>query len=54
MEKRVPDLPESAVTPEALYLRRRDFLRAAAAVSLVAAGCLPGEEGAAKSNDAPK
>ena len=40
---------ESEVTPEALYLRRREFLRAAAAVSLVAAGCLPGDEGEAKS-----
>ncbi len=37
------------MTPEALFLRRRDFLRATAAVSLVAAGCLPGEEGEAKS-----
>ena len=53
MKNRAFDLPETAVTQEALYLRRRDFLRATAAVSLVAAGCLPGEEGAAKSTDAP-
>jgi len=39
---------EGGVTPEALFLRRREFLRAAAAVSLVAAGCLPGDEGEAK------
>jgi sulfoxide reductase catalytic subunit YedY len=44
---------ESEVTPEALFLRRREFLRAAAAVSLVAAGCLPGDEGEA-SAEAPK
>ena len=44
---------ESKVTPEALFLRRREFLRAAAAVSLVAAGCLPGDEGEAKSAAAP-
>jgi sulfoxide reductase catalytic subunit YedY len=44
---------ESEVTPEALFLRRREFLRAAAAVSLVAAGCLPGDEGEAKSAAAP-
>jgi sulfoxide reductase catalytic subunit YedY len=39
---------ESEVTPEALFLRRREFLRAAAAASLVAAGCLPGDEGEAR------
>jgi hypothetical protein len=44
---------ESEVTPEALFLRRREFLRAAAAASLVAAGCLPGDEGEAAS-EAPK
>ncbi len=48
-----PEIPEREVTPEALYLRRREFLRAAAAVSLVAAGCLPGDEGEAKA-EAPK
>ena len=42
------EIPESEVTPEALFLRRREFLRAAAAVSLVAAGCLPGDEGQAQ------
>jgi sulfoxide reductase catalytic subunit YedY len=47
------DLRESDVTSEAVYLRRREFLRAAAAVSLVAAGCLPGDEGEAKSEAAP-
>jgi sulfoxide reductase catalytic subunit YedY len=41
------DLPEREVTPEALVLRRREFLRASAAFSLVAAGCLPGDEGEA-------
>jgi sulfoxide reductase catalytic subunit YedY len=35
------------VTPEALFLRRREFLRAAAVASLAAAGCLPGDEGQA-------
>jgi sulfoxide reductase catalytic subunit YedY len=43
--KRRFDLPEREATPEALALRRRDFLRASAALSLVAAGCLPSEEG---------
>lgn len=33
-----PEIRESEVTPEALFLRRREFLRAAAAVSLVAVG----------------
>jgi sulfoxide reductase catalytic subunit YedY len=47
------DLPEREVTPEALVLRRREFLRASAAISLVAAGCLPGEEGEAKDAGAP-
>jgi sulfoxide reductase catalytic subunit YedY len=50
MRRRSFDLPEREVTPEGVYLRRRDFLRATAAVSLVAAGCLPGEEGEAKSS----
>ena len=48
-----PEIRESEVTPEALFLRRREFLRAAAAVSLVAAGCLPGDEGEAQSAAAP-
>jgi sulfoxide reductase catalytic subunit YedY len=54
MKSRDLDLAESAVTPEPLFLRRRDFLRGATAISLVAAGCLPGEEGAAKSAGAPE
>ncbi|MEN8159040.1 MAG: protein-methionine-sulfoxide reductase catalytic subunit MsrP [Myxococcota bacterium] len=53
MRRRSFDLPECEVTPEAVYLRRRDFLRTSAAMSLVAAGCLPGEEGEAKSRTAP-
>ena len=48
-----PEIRESEVTPEALFLRRREFLRATAAVSLVAAGCLPGDEGEAKGAVAP-
>jgi sulfoxide reductase catalytic subunit YedY len=47
------EIRESDVTPEALFLRRREFLRAAAAVSLAAAGCLPGDEGEAKGGGAP-
>ena len=53
MKRQRDEIGESEVTPEALYLRRRDFLRAAAAVSMVAAGCLPGDEGRAKT-EAPK
>ena len=53
MKTKPDEIRESEVTPEALYLRRRDFLRAAAAVSMVAAGCLPGDEGRAKT-EAPK
>ena len=49
MKARRYQIRESEVTPEALTLRRREFLRAAAAVSLFAAGCLPGDEGEAKS-----
>ena len=47
------EIRESEVTPEALFLRRREFLRAAAAVSLVAAGCVPGDEREAKGTAAP-
>jgi sulfoxide reductase catalytic subunit YedY len=38
-----PDLPSSDVTPEGLYLRRRDFLAggAAAGLTLALAGCKP-------------
>ena len=49
MKPRRDPIPENEVTPETLTLRRREFLRAAAAMSLVAAGCLPGDEGEAKS-----
>jgi sulfoxide reductase catalytic subunit YedY len=47
MKVRSSDPPEREVTPEALFLRRREFLRAGAALSLAAAGCLPGDEGEA-------
>jgi methionine sulfoxide reductase catalytic subunit len=53
MKTRSPRLRESEVTPEALFLRRREFLRVAAGVSLVVAGCLPGDEGEA-STEAPE
>jgi len=43
------DLPAREVTPPSLFLRRREFLRGAAALSLVAAGCLRSEEGDATS-----
>src|SRR5512144_1585137 len=38
-----PDLPSSDITPEGLYLRRRDILAggAAAATGLALAGCKP-------------
>jgi sulfoxide reductase catalytic subunit YedY len=42
-------ISERDVTPETFYLRRRAFLRGAAALSLAAAGCLPGDAGQAKS-----
>ncbi len=48
MKVRRIQIPENEVTPQVLFLRRREFLRAAAAVSLAAAGCLPGDEGEAK------
>jgi sulfoxide reductase catalytic subunit YedY len=41
------NLSERDVTPQVLFLRRREFLRASAALSLAAAGCLRGEEGEA-------
>jgi len=53
MKARRYQIRESEVTPEALTLRRREFLRAAAAVSLFAAGCLPGDEGDASPKAAP-
>ncbi len=46
------ELPEREVTPRSFYLRRREFLRGAAALSLAAAGCLRGEEGEAASQPA--
>ena len=47
MKAAANDLSEGDVTPEALFLRRREFLRASAALSLAVAGCLRGEEGEA-------
>jgi sulfoxide reductase catalytic subunit YedY len=47
MHSRTHDLSERDVTAEPLYLRRRQFLRAGAALSLAAAGCLRSEEGEA-------
>jgi sulfoxide reductase catalytic subunit YedY len=51
MKARTNDLCERDVTPEALFLRRREFLRGAAAVSLAVAGCLPGDEGEARGSE---
>ena len=46
-------LSERDVTPEALWLRRREFLRASAALSLAVAGCLRSEEGEASPEPTP-
>jgi sulfoxide reductase catalytic subunit YedY len=54
MKARTNALTERDVTPEALYLRRREFLRGAAAVSLAVAGCLPGDAGEAKDAEEPR
>jgi hypothetical protein len=34
-----PDLPSSEITPEGLYVRRRDFLAGGAVAALGLAGC---------------
>jgi sulfoxide reductase catalytic subunit YedY len=38
--KRIPDIPSSEITPERLYLRRREFVKIAVAGAAVAAGGL--------------
>ncbi|HJS48578.1 MAG TPA: mononuclear molybdenum enzyme YedY, partial [Gemmatimonadales bacterium] len=47
---RPPDIPFAEVTPEELYLRRREFLAATGAAALALA-CGPGRAGAERLRD---
>lgn len=44
--KKVPGIPWSEVTPERLYLKRRDFIRASSGAAIGALGALAGAHAA--------